>query len=493
MTGLSVNRVVAPLAVLVAVAAVYGLTTLGHATTFGNGRPQVPPLAAAATSVVSGCPSLGGKAAGGVALIAAPATAGPGQAQLTRLAGGKPLPSVSRPGQLTVAPVGASSAAQHQPTATGQQIQTVTVTGGVVVRASGAMARGLEVEPVGTTGLPTGRCASPGTDFWFVGPGQHSAARIDLYLLNAGSQSAEVNVEVSTDAGPLQGSTDTGITVAPHSMVVQSVASAVRGSRVVALHVRTSVGQVVAAVEEATSASGSGAWLPVAQSPTDRVVLPGLPATAGTRQVFVAVPGTRDAHLELTAVTVKGSYQPTGGTGLDIPGGSAVSIDLPSMAGVPAGLKLTSNVPITASAMLTGGPSGAPGAFTAAALPLQEQGVIAYNRAGGGTDSQLVLSAPGRAARAQLTEIGGTGKTQVVQIAAGHSLVAVLGKGGGSGHTSAFAVVITPLAGSGPLYAGRVIVGSGTGGRIQDMLPVASALTRVPLPWVRNVTITTVP
>jgi len=142
---------------------------------------------------------------------------------------------------------------------------------------------------------------------------------------------------------------------------------------------------------------------------------------------------------------------------------------------------------------VTGGPSGAPGAFTAAALPLQEQGVVAYNRAGGGTDSQLVLSAPGRAVQARLTEIGGTGKTQVVQVAAGHSLIAVLGKGGGSGHASAFAVVITPLAGSGPLYAGRVIIGSGTGGRIQDMLPVASALTMVPLPQVRNVPITTVP
>jgi Family of unknown function (DUF5719) len=486
------NRVVAPLAVVVAVGAVYGLTTLSHATTFGDGRPQVPPSSVAATSVVTGCVSLGGQAAGDVALIAAPAATGTGQAQLIRLGGGKPLPSVTQPGQLSVSPVKASTAPLHKSTATGQQIHTLPAVGGVVVQASGSMARGLEVEQVGSTGVPAGRCTSPGTDFWFVGPGQHSAARIDLYLLNAGGQSADVNVEASTDAGPLQGSTDTGITVAPHSMVVQSLATVLRGSRVVALHVRTSVGQVVAAVEEATGTSGGG-WLPVAQSPTKRVVLPGLPATAGTRQVFVAVPGTRDAHLQLTAVTVKGSYEPTGGTGLDIPGGSAVSIALPSLSGVPAALKLTSTVPITASAMLVGGPSGSPGAFTAAALPLQEQGVVAYNRAGGGADSQLVLSAPGRAARAQLTEIGGSGKTQIVQIAAGRSLIAELSKGGGSGHSSAFAVVITPLAGSGPIYAGRVIVGSGTGGRIQSVLPVASALTRVPLPRLRNVPITTVP
>jgi hypothetical protein len=279
-------------------------------------------------------------------------------------------------------------------------------------------------------------------------------------------------------------------------MVVQSLAPALHESRVVALHVRTSVGQVVAAVEETTHAGGPGAWLPVAQAPATRVVLPGLPAAAGTRQLFVAVPGTRDAHLKLTAVTTKGSYQPTGSTGLDIPGSSAASIPLPSLSGVPAALKLSSDVPITASAMLTGGPSGAPGVFTAAALPLQEQGVVAYDKAGGGTASQLVLSAPGRTVTARITEIGtagAAGAPHTVEVLAGHSLVAQLGKSGGAGRRSAFSVMITPLAGSGPLYAGRVVTSSGTGGTLQSLLPVASALTMVPLPHVQNTFITMVP
>jgi hypothetical protein len=54
-------------------------------------------------------------------------------------------------------------------------------------------------------------------------------------------------------------------------------------------------------------------------------------------------------------------------------------------------------------------------------------------------------------------------------------------------------VLVTPLAGSGPLYAGRVISGSGTGGIVQSLLPVASALTTVPLPRVQNMVITTAP
>ena len=519
--GVGANRILAPLAVVMALGAVYGLASFGHATALGSGKQIPAPRSAAATSVVRACPSLGlaGSATGDVALVAAPVTTGAGQAQVSRLSGtGAPLHSLTRPGQLSVAAVRAQSPARHTtgtgtgtkgsggkgPTATaspgagtgGQPVPTVPAVGGVVVRATGSMARGLEVEQVTSGGIPSARCESPRTDFWFVGPGLHGLARIQLYLMNPGSQSADVNVEVSTDAGPLQGSTDTGIAVAPHAMVVQTLGTVLHGSRVLALHVRTSVGQVVAGVQESTSTGGGGAWLPVAQSPATTVVLPGLPAAAGTRQLYVAVPGIKDAHLKLTAVTTKGSYQPTGGTGLDIPGGSAVSIALPSLSGVPSALKLSSNVPITASAMLSGGPSGAPGVFTAAAPPVQEQGVVAYNKGGGGTDSQLVLSAPGRPVRAQITEIsssGAAGQPKVVQIPSGHSVVAQLGKGGGSGHGSVFAVVVAPLPGSGLLYAGRVITSSGTGGRVEALLPVPSALTLVPLPHVANAFITTVP
>ena len=75
--------------------------------------------------------------------------------------------------------------------------------------------------------------------------------------------------------------------------------------------------------------------------------------------------------------------------------------------------------------------------------------MVAYDRAGSGLASQLVLSAPGRAVTARITEIGTTGSAgtpQVVQIQAGHSMVAQLGKGGGAIHKSAFSVIVTPPA-----------------------------------------------
>jgi hypothetical protein len=56
-----------------------------------------------------------------------------------------------------------------------------------------------------------------------------------------------------------------------------------------------------------------------------------------------------------------------------------------------------------------------------------------------------------------------------------------------------FAVVISPLPGSGPVYAGRVISAGGAGGTLQAMLPVASSLTTVPLPPVHNADLAAVP
>ena len=239
MRSLSANRILVPLAVVVVLAAVYGLVTFGRTATLGAGRRVLPPRSAAAESVMRACPSLGlaGSASAGVALIAAPATAGQGSAQLSRLggtAGTTPLHSVTTPGQLSVATVRAVGTTHAAGTPAGSQpVPTVAAQGGVVVQASGSMARGLEVEQI-AGGIPSARCESPGTDFWFVGPGQHGLTRIQLYLLNAGSQPADANVEAFTDAGPLQGSPDTGIAVAPHSMVVQSLATVLRGSRALA-------------------------------------------------------------------------------------------------------------------------------------------------------------------------------------------------------------------------------------------------------------------
>src|SRR5499427_5079458 len=306
------------------------------------------------------------------------------------------------------------------------------------------MARGLEAEQVSGSGRAVARCAGPGTDFWFAGPGVFTARHIQVFLMNVTGQPADVTVQAFTDAGPLQGSTDTGVAVAPHSMVSQSLDKMLHGTRMVALQVRTSIGQVVAAVE-ASRSGHAGTWLPVSAAPATRIVIPGMPAAAGTRQLFLTVPGTSDAHIALNAITAKGSYRPTGGSGLDIPGGSVAQISLTSLSGVYGALVVSSTAPITASLMVPGGQRGSAGAFTAAAPAIQQQGVVAANVTGNGAASSLVLSAPWRGARVRLTEIGTGGRQDraapgsVLVIPAHRSLVEQLPTPAGSRRGSAFA------------------------------------------------------
>jgi hypothetical protein len=146
--------------------------------------------------------------------------------------------------------------------------------------------------------------------------------------------------------------------------------------------------------------------------------------------------------------------------------------------------------------MIPGGTNGSPGSFTAGAPAIEEQGVIADNVTGAGHASALILSAPHATARvsvAQISSAGSARRTQTVQVSSGKSVVVALKALPGTPRGTPFAVVISPLAGSGPVYAGRVISAGGTGGALQALLPVASSLVTVPLPPVRNEAISAAP
>jgi hypothetical protein len=499
------NRYVLGLLVVMALAAEFGLASVSHSAAVTAG-PRVPgPGHAAVSAVVRACPAPGsaGATASGVALAAA--SSGTGRAEVTPLTAAgattssAPLDVLTQPGRLALlnvpeAPALARGLAQQSTAATAAGVPTGPGRGGVMIQASGAMAQGLEAEQTSAGGVAAAQCQGPGTDFWFVGPGQKSVPDIQLYLMNTDAQAADATVSVLTDSGPIIGSTDAGIEVPAGGLVVQSLASLLKGSSVVALNVTTSVGQVVAALLETSSGSQPGAWLPAAQPPATSQVLPGLPGTPGGRELYIAVPGAANAQIKVTAVTERGSYQPTGGSGIDLPGGSAVAVALPSLAGIPAAIQISSSVPVTASMSAPGGAAGAPGAFTAAVGPVQEQGVVAGNPDGSGDSSELVLSAPQTAAQVQVTELTAAGQAGIsfgtVQLGAGHSAVVALPTPKQGGRPSPFTVVITPVAGSGPVYAGRVVSANGS---VLSILPVTSALTWVPLPAVNNSVTTALP
>ncbi len=462
------------------------------------------------TSAARACPPAQGNGSGPVALIAGAAGATGAAGSVTAGIGGQggqggqveltALPPAGGPLRAT-GPVRAQSLGVLSlltlPAGTSTSKKGASVAEGWSVSASGTMAQAMEAEVAQSSGLAGVRCGEPGSDIWFVGPGQQNGAtQIQLDLMNIDSLAASVDVSVTTDAGQAQAGNDTGITVPPHQTVTESLSSMGSGSSVVAIEVRTSIGRVAADVSEGSS-HGAASWLPTAAEPSTELVIPGVPPSSSAAGLFLAVPGTSSAKVSVLAITPQGQYRPFGSQTIDLPGESASYQALTPLGGTAAALEITSNVPVVAGVLVPG--SGA-GAFTAATTPISEQAVVAGNTTGSGLAASVVLSAPAGPARVRLTEIaqastgsraiGGIGDgtdatgSQVVSVRAGHTLVAPVTTPRGARRGSAFAVVITPLAGSGPLYAARVETqGQNT---IVSILPAASALTTINLPPVRD-------
>lgn len=471
MRGLVANRFVLLGLVVLALGATGGVAWVTRPTA-GSAAPaaartQVAPV----ISAIRACPALG---TGRVAIFAASA-GGAGHAQLTVAPGASatatPLPMVTQPGRLWLSRNRVAAVTRKHPTA-------------VIVDAAGAMAQGLAVEQTsyprsGQAGRVDGvPCSEAGTDFWFLGPGAASAARLSLYLVNPDTRPAAADVEIFTDTGPLQGNTDTGIAVPPGGSVVQSIGTFIKGSRVVSLHVRTSMGRVAAAVRDA------GVWWRAALAPATQVVIPGLPGSGTGRRLYLVDPGANDAQVHVRAITPAGSYEPAGAGGIAVPAGSVISLDLPSLNGIPAGLRLSSAVPVTA-AMLVGGR-----AFTAAASPIGQQGVVADNAEGYGITASVVLSAPAAAAQVRITTVGPSGRltaARVISIRARHSAdIKLVVPRPARGLRHGFAVVIAPVRGSGPVFAGRVLTARQRGS-VELITPVLSAPVSVALPAISTV------
>ena len=309
--------------------------------------------------------------------------------------------------------------------------------------------------------------------------------------MNVDSLAASADISVITNAGQAQAGNDTGITVPPHQTVTESLSSAASGSSVVAIEVHTSIGRVAADVSESSSSSGTPSWLPATGAPSTRLVIPGVPPSSSAAGLFVADPGNLSAKVTVTAITPQQTLRPFGTQSVDLPGQSASYVALSPLGGTTAALVITSNVPVVAGVLVPGSGSGA---ATAATAPISEQAVVAGNTSGSGLAASVVLSAPGAVARARLTEIapashggGSVTASQVVTVKAGRTLAAPVAAPHGAKHGSAFAVVITPLPGSGPLYAARVETqGQNT---VVSIIPAASALTTISLP--RSATPTT--
>jgi hypothetical protein len=470
-------------AVLLVLAAVYVAAWRIHPSQT-SAQPS-PPTAAAVTAVTRSCPPPAPKAGKAhIALMSMPS----GSAAVKSGTGTVALTAVP------AAPSAGKQTAAARPVTVSAPGALVTVTapaaaglGGTAVAATGPMAAGFEAEQSDASGTGVVACTHPGSDMWFVGTGTDDGApQVRLYLMNTGDLPASVNVAILTDAG-LQSGLNTGITVAPHQFTAENIAPLVHGSVALALHVQTSSGQVAAAAWE--SGSSGGAWLPQAAGPATRLVIPGLTVASSAARLFVTVPGSTDARVKVIAFTAQGKFPQFGSVPVDAPATATSSFPLTSLGASAAGLQLTSTVPIVAGVLV---PGRGIGSFTTAVAPVTEQGVVAGNPAGRGLTVGLVLTAPAATARASIAVIGAgagpatAGGQQVTTVKAGHTLAVTVPRPRGG--RQPFAVVITPLAGSGPIYAARVVT-TGAGGLsapVTSLLPVPSALTMITLSPARN-------
>jgi Family of unknown function (DUF5719) len=436
----------------------------------------------AVTSITRSCPpaSPGASTTQVAAVAVPPGESGPGTAQ--------------QPGQATFTAVGAATsggAGSSRPAARRTVSHSGTVAtvatadgGGSAVAATGTMAAGFEAEQTDGSGTGLVSCTHPGSDLWFAGTGQAAGApEIWLYLMNTGTGTATVNVTILTDTGEQNGLSN-AITVIPGQYVKKDIASLVIGSQAVALHVQATTGQVSAAVWEGKG-KGSGAWLPQAAAPSTTLVIPGLTVASSAARLFVIVPGATDAQLKVVAYTPSGAVNQFPGTPVDASAGAATPVALSSLGASAAGLQLTSSVPVVAAVLVPG--SGI-GAFTTATSPVTDQGVVAANPGTRGDTVGLLLTAPAGAAQVSVAVISADGTVtrpaadQAVTVKSGRTLALAVPHPAGSNQS--FALVVTPEAGSGPLYAVRVVT-AGTGGlsaAAKSLLPVPSALTSVVLP-----------
>jgi Family of unknown function (DUF5719) len=493
------NRLILAFLVVLALAGLYGVAGLSRAVTLTAASPVGPAGRLSVTSALLACPAPGSAAptGGNIAEASVPARTGSGQVALTPLhliTSAQPLTTVNtapQVGQLTIKTVHQAPVMPKKKAAmlsmAGGAVPTSLARGGLIISASGADAQGLDVEQLGPAGQPTARCQPPGSDFWFIGP-ETTKLRTELYLINADGAAANVHVGVQTDSGPRLGAPDSGIVVPPHSMVVQNLDKLVRSARAAALHVTTSTGRVVAAVRETGSAGKPGIWLPPAPEPAITQMLTGLPDVAGTRELYITVPGAAAARVTITAVTPRGSYQPTGGSRISLLGHQTTAVSLPSLSGFAGSIKVSANVPVTAVLEVSGGPAGAPGAFISGSAAITEQGVVAASPAGAAGTTEIVLSAPRQAASVRITQaVPGTALTgqpgQVVHIPAKSATRIRLKLHKKAANASLIAVVVTPLTGSGPVYGARVAI---SGGAVVTVLPVNSSPTRIDLPSVRQ-------
>ncbi len=330
-----------------------------------------------------------------------------GESSTTEVATVATRQAPGREGQLTVTTLG-SDEPQVTITEQGKGEALTAQNGSVVVAGEGVMATAGSAATLGTAtagvdaGLMAAPCLAPGTSHWFSGVAASDDDRTELILTNADDAQAQVDLRFYGPNGRVVVPGSPGLVVEARSTRTVSLTSLVRSDGPLGLLVQSSQGRVTAIAKRSRSDGRTpiGAdWQVPASSPATSVVIPGVPAGAGGRQLVVTNPTEARATVGIQVLGLQGPYAPSGAEVLELGPESTATLDLVTgLAGESGAVKLLSDQPVTGAVISTSERDSAQPdlAVQSATGPLIRTGVtaLATTRAG---DSELILSNSGEA------------------------------------------------------------------------------------------------
>ena len=351
-------------------------------------------------------------------------------------------------------------------------------------------------------GLASETCPQPGTDFWFLGTGADPSRDARLYLVNPESSPAQLDIDLYSEAGPIntpaiaatQGLVVDAATVrTPINLSVLTAEAGKQPRSLVAVHVSVRVGRVAAGLLDAQQEDGAGAgidWLTPIDNPATKAVIPGVPGGKGDRILYLFAPEEGGALVHLALAGKNGIFTPASEKegpidSVAVDGDKVTKVDLTEAAQrEPFSVLLQSDQPVLASVRVRTASGHRDYGFVPMASPLGGPSVAADVRQGSGYASSVLLTAPTGSAKATLTllvEGEAPKKLTEVTVAKGKTVQVPL-----KGIGKQAAVVITPSAGSAPLYGSRLMTRKVAGGDMLTIEPLAASRTTTLVPTVVN-------
>jgi hypothetical protein len=461
---------VAPVVAVVVLAALAAAATVGRGSAAGSGRPRAGSLPV--TSVELVCPNLSGS------------VPGPTTMTISSVAGALTPPSTAAVTVTTKPLIGPSAKAATLPRQAVVRTRTTVPWHPVLVTATGPGAstvvaderRLIPQSPA--RGLLSAACLAPATDWWITGADGRVGITDTLVLANPGTTTANLTVTAWASTGRLNPPKLQSYSVGPSRSVLLPVADYAPDAALVTLHVHANSGRIAAQVTDRHVSGVRAAgidWIPPTQPPASDLVVPGLPAGAGSRRLVLANPGKGDATVSLRLSTVNGNFAPAGHPTVLVRAEHTTVVDLTtSLGGVAGAVVVHSDAPVTAAAMsqTTGGGRALPDIqWHPAGRALSEPAALPDNSPPFHSNVRIYLTAPDSAGRVRLTSL--SGQSRVVDVAAGRTVIVDPVQLLGADATDA--LVLTSV-GTGDVYASRTLYAPGAHG------PLTTAEQPQPLP-----------